>query len=419
MSCEAVSYGRLLLTRLGRNAVIRGRADTAVQSYYRSGLYDISGVWVPTCVSAAADGAMLALKALAPDKEDLPQNGALLLGERGRFLELSVKGAFSANGTCRLLQTKTGFLALNMAREVDWQDLAAWLEVDHPFAPGDWRRVERLVRHRVAAELVARGQEIGLAVAEDQLSPCPAQPFRIDRFQSAENKGMPVVVDLSALWAGPLAGSLLQMLGAKVVKVESAARPDGARQGHAGFYALLNAGKACVSYDFRSPEDIRHLKTLLSAADIVIDSARPRALAQLGLDRPAFMKARPGKVWVSLTAYGPARPAIGFGDDISVAAGLSQVRRQSGGGVGFVGDAIADPVAGLHGALAAWALWQAGGGAWVNVNMCALLRFAMGQMADVPPQTPVPERLYPLRRFPKQTPAALGADTSRLAEFLC
>ena len=36
-----------------------------------------------------------------------------------------------------------------------------------------------------------------------------------------------VVVDLSALWAGPLVGAVLVRVGARVVKVESTTRPDG------------------------------------------------------------------------------------------------------------------------------------------------------------------------------------------------
>ena len=41
----------------------------------------------------------------------------------------------------------------------------------------------------------------------------------------------PRIVDLSALWAGPLCAHLLQLAGASVVKLESTRRPDGARFG--------------------------------------------------------------------------------------------------------------------------------------------------------------------------------------------
>ena len=53
-------------------------------------------------------------------------------------------------------------------------------------------------------------------------SALPAAEFEIDPH--------PLVVDLSALWAGPLCAHLLGLAGARVVKVESLGRPDGARR---------------------------------------------------------------------------------------------------------------------------------------------------------------------------------------------
>jgi len=61
---------------------------------------------------------------------------------------------------------------------------------------------------------------------------------------------------------------------------------------------------------------------------------------------------RPGIVWIGLTAYGRTGPwsnAVGFGDDCAAAAGL--VVRDGDDRPMFVGDALADPVAGL---MAAW-----------------------------------------------------------------
>jgi hypothetical protein len=46
------------------------------------------GLVCPLALASAADGAMLALKHLAPDAP-LPQTGALLLGERARLLGLA------------------------------------------------------------------------------------------------------------------------------------------------------------------------------------------------------------------------------------------------------------------------------------------------------------------------------------------
>ena len=76
---------------------------------------------------------------------------------------------------------------------------------------------------------------------------------------------LPLVVDLSALWGGPLCTHLLQLAGARVVKVESTRRPDGARFGPAAFLDLLNAGKQSVALDFASPEGRARLRRCWSA----------------------------------------------------------------------------------------------------------------------------------------------------------
>ena len=125
----------------------------------------------------------------------------------------------------------------------------------------------------------------------------------------------PVVVDLSALWAGPLCAQLLQMMGAQVIKVESTLRPDGMRQAAAGFYDLLNAGKASVALDFDQPRARAQLRRLLSRADIVIEASRPRALRQLGIVAEEILAENPTATWVGhlrLRTRGAGRELGGF-----------------------------------------------------------------------------------------------------------
>jgi crotonobetainyl-CoA:carnitine CoA-transferase CaiB-like acyl-CoA transferase len=174
------------------------------------------------------------------------------------------------------------------------------------------------------------------------------------------------------LWAGPLAAHLLQLAGAEVIKVESRTRPDAMRMGNETFYALLNQGKASVALDFTNAEDRKALLSLISTADIVIEAARPRALAQLGIDAAHWVRTTPGLVWITITGYGAEGEAagwVGFGDDCGVAAGLSAALRESTGDTGFVGDAIADPLTGIRAALVAWERWTSGLGGRFGVAM--------------------------------------------------
>jgi crotonobetainyl-CoA:carnitine CoA-transferase CaiB-like acyl-CoA transferase len=162
-------------------------------------------------------------------------------------------------------------------------------------------------------------------------------------------------VDLSSLWAGPLAGRLLAEWGADVIKVEDPGRPDGIRGGAPAFYRQLNAAKQHRSLSL--PDAI----PLLEDADVVITSARPRVWDQLGVPR------LPG-TWVQITGYGrtgPWRDRVAFGDDAAVAGGLIT----PGDPPAFIGDAIADPLTGMVAAWAALAGWQAGGGVIVDIAM--------------------------------------------------
>src|SRR3546814_7335165 len=116
----------------------------------------------------------------------------------------------------------------------------------------------------------------------------PSPPaIRSTMVQGATRTGrvgsVPLVLDMSTLWAGPLCGHLLERMGATVIKVESPSRVDGARRGNAHFYALLNQGKQCLSLDPATAEGRAQLLCLIGRADIVIDSSRPaRTSAVLG-----------------------------------------------------------------------------------------------------------------------------------------
>lgn len=371
--------GLLRLFGLGPVAV---ESDHPALAWRRAGLMEVTGraagLVCPVALASAADGALAALRAVAPGAV-LPASGAALLGERARLLGLRRQGAVSANGSCRLLAALDGRLALNLSRPEDWESVPALLGEE----AADWAALARIVAMRPVAELLEQGRLLGLAIAPDAAMEPPDAPFGVSQLGAPRlYEGVPLVVDLSALWAGPLAGSLLASVGARVVKVESTRRPDGARGGDAGFYDLLNAGKASVALDFSDAADVRRLQSLVRRADIIVESTRPRALAALGIEAEA--EVRRGAVWVSITAHGRAENWVGFGDDAAVAGGLSAAMLAGWGESLFAGDAIADPLTGIHAAFAGWASWRAGGGRLVELALSRVVAHACGLFAAGP-----------------------------------
>lgn len=339
-----------------------------------------SGIVCPQPLAASADRALTALAELAPDRPALrAKPGRYYLTERAAITGNWHGGAVSPGGSCHLLPAADGRLAVNLARLDDWELLPAWLESDDVEG---WAGVARSVAGRSTADLVARARLLGLAVAD--AGPPRAEPVPwfsvIATGETAPPGEAPLVVDLSSLWAGPLCGRLLADAGAEVVKVESSARPDGARFGPLEFHERQNASKSLLTLDLRTEAGVAELTALLRRADIVIEASRPRALRQMGIDAEALLRERPGLVWVSITGYGREEPEgqwIAYGDDAAVAAGLSWVLHAATGEWMIAGDAIADPLTGLHAAWAAWCAYRRGGGQLLSIALCDVVTHAL------------------------------------------
>ncbi|HEY4928256.1 MAG TPA: CoA transferase [Acidimicrobiales bacterium] len=295
---------------------------------------------------------------------------------------LTRRGDVSCGGAGHLLRTADGWLAVSLPRPDDWETTAAWLHMAAPPEHGRWELIASRVSARAGAELVDGAVLLGLAVAvvgeragDDDGPRVPSVPFGgvtvrdLGADDPTPQAADLTVVDLSALWAGPLAGSLLQRCGARVIKVESTERPDGSRRGPAAFFSSLNGSKELRNFDFRAPSGRRALLELVRRADVVITSARPRALDHLGLDPVAMVAAGGPRAWLAVTGYGDAPGSarrVAFGDDAAAAGGLVVWDRD---GPCFCGDALADPVTGLAGAAALLALLRSGRRAVVVASM--------------------------------------------------
>ncbi|WP_198533474.1 CoA transferase, partial [Streptomyces sp. AcH 505] len=199
--------------------------------------------------------------------------------------------------------------------------------------------------------------------------------------------------------------SLLGAAGARVVKVETPQRPDGARRGPGRFYDLLNSGKESAVC---APGDPL-LARLLERADVVVTSARPRALEQLG------WTPRSDQTWVTVTGYGwtgPRRDWVAFGDEAAVAAGIHSGPAHA---PEFCADAVTDPLTGLHAAVAALASLVSGVAAHVDISLFQVGAHAAAELSGPVPEVAGAHVLPPRARTPVGRAAASGADTARLA----
>ncbi|WP_280398688.1 CoA transferase [Nocardia carnea] len=304
---------------------------------------------------------------------------AAALGLRAAWAGHQRAGRLSAGGATRLIPALDAWCAITLSRPDDIDSVPAIVGDDRPGDP--WDALARAARSMTAAELADRAQLLGVPGAALPIDPAAAPtPWRMRRIADpapATGVAGKLVVDLTSMWAGPLTARVLGLAGARVVKVESPHRPDGARADRR-FFDWLHDGHELRTVDFRSHTGRTELAGLLDRADIVLEASRPRALAQYGLG-PEQRAHRPGKVWLGITGYGRADPMrVAFGDDAAVAGGLVGWTAQ---GPVFCADAVADPLSGICGALAVVAAVAAGGGVLLDLSM----RDTAAAFATAPP----------------------------------
>jgi hypothetical protein len=286
-----------------------------------------------------------------------------LLAGRAAVLGLTAPGRISAGGATRLMRSRDGWCALTLSRHEDVDTVPALIESD---TADPWSAVERWAAEHACADVTARARLLGLPVAAlGETAPAPPKIRQLGTPCAPRDSSGLLVADLSSMWAGPLCGQLLRRADATVVKVETRARPDGTRAGPPAFFDWMNHGKLSYAVDFDEPSGLRQL---LDAADVVIESSRPAALLHRGLGPTP----RDGQVWLRITGHGTDGERanwVAFGDDAAVSGGLV------GGAESepvFCGDAIADPLTGLHAALATAESLSRGGGELIELSMAAV-----------------------------------------------
>ncbi|KAF1047790.1 MAG: Acetyl-CoA:oxalate CoA-transferase [Xylophilus sp.] len=165
--------------------------------------------------------------------------------------------------------------------------------------------------------------------------------FTIDRIGDAPPRELPPlapdqrplagirVLELTRILAGPVGGKALAAYGADVLLVNAPHLPNIAA------IADTSRGKRSALLDLRVPGDADTLRRLLGGAHVFVQGYRPGGLQALGFGPEAAAAARPGIVYVSLTAYGTQGPWAGrrgFDSLVQTAMGFNQAEGEAAGG---------------------------------------------------------------------------------------
>ena len=298
------------------------------------------------------------------------------------FEQFVARGVFGPNPSGRFVQPRVPFQISGTS--------------PRPFA-----RAPRCGEHSGAvdwpAPAPARAAAPAAVAAPAGGAPAPDAPWRLPL------SGIRVI-DCTAWWAGPAATAVLASLGADVIKVESATRPDYMRFASArppteeqwwewgALFHGANVGKRGITLDLTRPEGVEAFeRTLIAAttADVLVENYTPRVMEQFGLGWERMHEVNPDLVMVRMPAFGlggPWRDRTGFAQTMECLTGMAWLTGFPDGPPVLVRGAC-DPLAGMHAVIATMlaliARDRSGGGRLVETVMVeAALNAAAEQVAE-------------------------------------
>ena len=168
------------------------------------------------------------------------------------------------------------------------------------------------------------------------------------------------VLDVSTLFAGPLAATMLGDFGADVIKIEhprgDPVRSHGASKDGVGLWAkVVGRNKRGITLYLGSPEGQDVFRRLVAGADVVIENFRPGTLERWGLGYPELSTDNPGLVLTRVTGFGQFGPYAGrpgFGTLAEAMSGFAAITGEPDGPPTLPPFGLADGIAALAAAFA-------------------------------------------------------------------
>ena len=193
------------------------------------------------------------------------------------------------------------------------------------------------------------------------------------------------ILDFTTLLPGPYATMFLADMGADVLRIVSASRPDlveamppfvpGTKLSAAS--AQLGRSKRIMTLNLKDQRAIKVIHQLVQEYDIIIEQFRPGIMAKFKLDYESLKTVNPGIIYCSLTGYGQnglMRDRAGHDINYIALSGIASYSGKKEYGPGLIGMQIADVASGSNnamiGILAAVIYRQnTGKGQYIDVSM--------------------------------------------------
>ncbi|MBV1691221.1 CoA transferase [Novosphingobium sp. G106] len=123
------------------------------------------------------------------------------------------------------------------------------------------------------------------------------------------------IADFTVHNAGPFCTHLLSQLGAEVIKVESAMRPDAFRKPHPVYgrmgpatFDQVASTKLSVRINLKKPEGVALAKRLVAVSDIAAESFRPGVIGRLGLGFEDLQAVKQDIIMLCVSSSGQSGP---------------------------------------------------------------------------------------------------------------
>lgn len=171
------------------------------------------------------------------------------------------------------------------------------------------------------------------------LDAAPSVACRSARMRRRPFDGMRIL-DLGVIVAGGELGRLFADLGADVIKIESAAYPDGLRQTPPGqvmsrSWALTHRNQRSLGLDLRHPGGAELFARLVADSDAVFANFKPGTLASLGFSYERLRELNPRIVLAESSAFGATGPwstRMGYGPLVRATTGVTSLWTSEHGG---------------------------------------------------------------------------------------